>query len=373
MKKAIIAVLIGVLSIGSLSYATNYNQKLDDVKDNIGNVQNQRKEKETQVQAIMRRIEELASMISISENKIKGIEGDISSKEREIVTTENEIVVLEDNIQTNTDLLGQRLRVMYRTSDIDYIQVLLNSTDIEELLSNMNMIKKVVEQDKEILGELKEQKEQVELKKKGLEEEQRKLVSLRVSLETEKITLEKSKEEQDQNRRLVQSEIDDLKAMEAELLKEAKDLENKIRELQRQKGLGGNYKGGVMAWPVAGGGRVTSPYGNRIHPVLRERIFHTGIDIAASSGTAILAANDGRVIYTGYRGSYGNTVMIDHGGGIVTLYAHASSILVSEGQDVKRGDTVARVGSTGRSTGPHLHFEVRENGNYVNPSKYIGG
>lgn len=373
MKKAIIGMLVISLSIGGLSYASNFNDRLDDVRENIGNVQNQRKEKETQVQTIMRRIEELSSLISISENKIKSIEGDISVKESEIKTTEREIVALEDNIQTNTDLLGKRLRVMYRTSDIDYIQVLLNSRDIEELLSNMNMIKRVVAQDKEILEELGNQKIEVEEKKRGLEQEQRQLVSLRASLETEKISLERSKEEQDQNRRLVQSEIDSLKSMEAELMKEAKDLENKIRELQRQKGIGGSYKGGVMAWPVSGGGRVTSPFGNRMHPILRERIFHTGIDIAAPTGTAILAANDGRVIYTGFRGSYGNTVMIDHGGGIVTLYAHASSILVSEGQDVKRGDTIARVGSTGRSTGPHLHFEVRENGNFVNPSKYIGG
>ena len=126
-----------------------------------------------------------------------------------------------------------------------------------------------------------------------------------------------------------------------------------------------------MIWPSAASRRITSPFGNRLHPILKIYKFHSGIDIGASYGTNILAANSGTVIKAGYNSSYGYMVMIDHGGGIVTLYAHSSKLLVSTGDVVARGQVIALIGSTGRSTGPHLHFEVRVNGAYQNPLNYV--
>ena len=135
----------------------------------------------------------------------------------------------------------------------------------------------------------------------------------------------------------------------------------------------GPYSGGTMGWPVPGHTRISSPYGYRIHPVFKTRKLHTGIDIPAPSGTTVAAASDGTVIYSGTLGGYGKTIMIDHGGGVVTLYGHNSSLTVSEGTTVKRGNTIAKVGSTGISTGPHCHFEVRKNGGYVDPMPYLRG
>jgi murein DD-endopeptidase MepM/ murein hydrolase activator NlpD len=133
------------------------------------------------------------------------------------------------------------------------------------------------------------------------------------------------------------------------------------------------YAGGVMKWPTPGYTRVSSPYGMRIHPIYKVKKMHTGIDIDAPSGAKIVAANSGKVILAGWNGGYGNCVIIDHGGGLATLYAHQSKILVSVGDKVQKGDTVGKVGSTGLSTGPHLHFEVRKNGSTTNPIPYVKG
>ncbi|MCL2503339.1 MAG: M23 family metallopeptidase [Coriobacteriia bacterium] len=128
-----------------------------------------------------------------------------------------------------------------------------------------------------------------------------------------------------------------------------------------------------MAWPVPSSRRVTSYFGYRTHPIFGDRRLHTGLDIGASQGSVIVAAGSGTVIYTGYRGGYGNTVMIDHGNGVVSLYAHQAngSIMVQTGQKVASGEQIGKVGSTGNSTGPHLHFEVRVNGTPKNPLNYL--
>ncbi len=372
MKKLISLTVAMIVILGGASFATNYTDKLEDINKNIKNVKEEINTKQNTVKGINEAILVLDAKIDESEQKISAIKVDIEKTQAEIDVTQGEINELEDNIDINTDLMGDRLRVMYRTSDIDYVQILLNSSDMKELLSNMTVIKKIVKNDKEVLEKLKEQKDEVEEKKASLLNEERRMSVFKASLEKEQKILEETVREQNSNKQTLLNDIEELKKMEDALLQEANDLKSKIRELQKSKGIGGNYKGGTMAWPVSGGGRVTSGFGYRIHPILKERKFHTGIDIAAPSGTDILAANDGRVIFAGTKGSYGKAVVVDHGGGIVTLYAHCSSISVSDGQDVKKGDTIAKVGSTGRSTGPHLHFEVRIDGDYVDPAPYIG-
>ncbi len=373
MKK-ILSLAIGIMMIfGSISYASNYNNQLNDVNKNIKNVKDEMKNKQNVVKDINKIILELDAKIDESEIKILAIQSDIVKTKEEITVIEKEIDKLETNIDANTDLLGSRLRVMYRTSDIDYFQLLLNSEDVEELLSNVTMIKRIVKNDKKILSELKEQKEGVEIKKISLQKEENRMSVFKASVESEQKVLERNIQEQSSNKQMIVKDIEKLKQMEDALIKEANDLQSKIRELQKTKGIGGDYKGGVMTWPVSGGGKVTSSFGYRIHPILKEKKLHTGMDIAAPSGTAVLVANDGRVIFAGTKGSYGKAIIVDHGGGIVTLYAHCSSIVASDGQDVKKGETIAKVGSTGYSTGPHLHFEVRVNGDYVNPAPYIGG
>ena len=158
-----------------------------------------------------------------------------------------------------------------------------------------------------------------------------------------------------------------LEAQEDELKEEADRLVSEIKKLQGDQA----YAGGTFCWPSESSTRVTSEFGMRIHPILKVNKMHTGIDIGAAAGTNVLAANSGTVIKAGWNNSYGNVIMIDHGGGIVTLYAHNSKLLVSTGDVVSRGQVIALVGSTGNSTGPHIHFEVRVNGEYQNPRNWL--
>ena len=154
------------------------------------------------------------------------------------------------------------------------------------------------------------------------------------------------------------------------LVKQARELET---EILRKQSNNGEYVGGKMLWPVPGHTRISSYFGYRIHPIFKTKKLHTGLDIPAPTGSSVVAAADGTVISSGVLGGYGNAVLIDHGGGIVTLYGHNSSLLVSEGQKVKKGDQISRAGSTGFSTGPHVHFEVRRNGKYEDPIPWVRG
>ncbi|MDD4048728.1 MAG: M23 family metallopeptidase [Clostridia bacterium] len=166
-----------------------------------------------------------------------------------------------------------------------------------------------------------------------------------------------------------------IKSDKVQAEKAVKDLEqqslNIAAEIRRQTGDTSYLGSGKLAWPTPGFKRITSEFGWRIHPITKKRSMHTGTDIAANYGTNIVAAESGTVMEVAWRGGYGRIVMVDHGGGIVTLYAHTSKSLVKPGQVVKKGQAIAKIGTTGWSTGPHLHFEVRENGNPVNPMTYL--
>ena len=252
------------------------------------------------------------------------------------------------------DNLNERLKVMYKNGSVGFVDILLGSSSISEFVSNMEIIQKIYKNDVEVLETLQKEHDELQEIKATLKKRKEKLAAQKTELASDKAELDVKKKE-------LEAEEDKLKA-------EADRLTAEIIKLMDKNS---PYVGGEFTWPCPASRYISSSFGNRLHPTLHVWKFHTGIDIGCSAGKDIVAAASGKVIMSKVYGGYGNCVMIDHGGGIVTLYGHASKLLVSEGQTVKRGQTIALVGSTGRSTGPHLHFEVRKNGEYINPMNYF--
>lgn len=367
-----LVILFSMTTTSLFSFANNvtqYNNQLKQNQSKQKNITTELKKTAKKEGEVVNRIQSLEEEINKSEAELESLYGKISTTEGEINKTVNKLAAAEEKIDDKQDVMGSRLNVMYKNGTIGYAEVLLSSASITELLTNLDMVKKIVNHDVELLKDMKEQRDIIEEQKISLENQKRQLVNLKSSVEEKKKTLVVSRGEQERLRADLAQDKVALEKMLDQTKKEADEITNKIRSLQST----GAYVGGVLQWPVPGYSRISSPFGNRIHPVLQTKKFHSGIDIPAPSGKDVVAAGDGKVVSSGGLGSYGKAVIIDHGGGIMTLYAHNSKLLVSEGQTVKKGQKIALIGSTGLSTGPHLHFEVRKDGQYTNPVPYVKG
>ena len=299
--------------------------------------------------------------------------------EEKLVQIDSAIKTLEDAIRLSEKeyadelaLFQERIVVMYQRSKVwQGIDLVLDSKNISDLYKNRNAMKSVSKADQDMMASLTEKKEEIELlKSQKLEEEQTTEAQLQEKLKTMDNLLA-SRSMVDEEIEVTKDSIKKLEQQEDEINAESDKVSALIKAI---KSSNVKYVGGDMMWPAPGNYRVSSPYGNRMHPIFRVYRFHSGIDIHADKGDTIAAANSGTVIYAGVRTGYGNTVIIDHGGGVTTLYAHIMNrgILVKNGQSVDAGQAIAKVGSTGWSTGPHLHFEYRKNGDTEDPLKHLG-
>lgn len=328
---------------------------------------------EEELSAALVKIQELDDKIRKAEKEIVEMNEELTSLEMKVSETSADLEKVQKSYEENKNLMEERLVVMYECGDISYLDLLLRSSNLVEFLSNYYIIEEIIKSDSELLETIEKEKNEIETKKAQLEKEKADLKILKVRQEQARIIMQNNKTVQ-------QNEIDKLTDSEKELqqkIQEYKDEEARIEALiqlaSNNYEYSGEFTGGVMAWPVAKSGTyITSNYGIREHPVQGITKFHTGIDIGnAGFGAPIIAAADGVVSMASYYGGYGNCVMINHGNGISTLYGHGQKILTTVGTTVKKGDLIMEVGSTGVSTGPHLHFEVRINGSCVNPLPYL--
>lgn len=365
---ALLLVLLGGACFAPPGYATGTDQsQLDDIQDQIDDMEQELSAGKKQASALQAEIRALEKKIYSAEVELNGLQRNINSTKSMISKAMAELATLEEEIAAQNEGLNARLRTMYKNGEVGILTVLMGSSDMSDFMTNLDMVQRIYDSDATLLEKLQGQYEQVIDQKMELQTLRDTLLAQQAeesaqqeALQSSKGQVQTKKSAIDKDNAALEKQIDALNA-------EANALTAKILGLQGT----GSYIGGTMAWPSQASTRISSPFGYRIHPILRIKKMHTGIDIAASSGTNILAANSGTVITAGWNNSYGYMVMIDHGGGIVTLYAHSSKLLVSKGAVVGRGQAIAKVGSTGMSTGPHLHFEVRVNGVYKNPLDYV--
>lgn len=274
----------------------------------------------------------------------------ITQLQNSVDEIEEKLNVAEEKYQKQKAILEARLVAMYESSDVQYLDVLLSSKNVSEFLSNYFLITELANYDTELLEEMKSKKDEIELAKEKLDNEKEQLATMKENqtktakiMENTKTVRENYIAKLSDQEKEIQSKIDEYNAR-------FNEINNEILALALQ-GLDTQYIGGELAWPVPGYTRISSKYGMRTHPITGVYKLHTGVDISAPMGADFVAANDGIVTKAGYNSAYGNMVIIDHGGGISTLYAHGSEIMVKVGDTVKRGETVVlKVGSTGYST-----------------------
>jgi murein DD-endopeptidase MepM/ murein hydrolase activator NlpD len=299
-----------------------------------------------------------------------------------LVETRARLAHAERDLRTAEASLEQRAVNMYKSGGVTYLEVLLDTTRLTDLITRLDFLSFVVDQDARILRSVKELRAEVDTRRLDLEsqeasaqevegrqaEQTARLESLVAERESKLSQVEKARGDKRAVVAKAESDKDAYEKQEAALEAESARLAGELRSLTQSSQP--TVKGtGQFIRPVDG--RISSPFGYRIHPIFKVKKMHTGVDMSASMGTPIRAADSGTVIQAGWRGGYGQAVVISHGDGLATLYAHQSKILVSVGDTVTRGDIIGKVGSTGYSTGPHLHFEVRVNGTPVDPMGYL--
>ena len=353
-------------------------KKKAEIKQNITNVKKVKSELEKSKADLTAYVRELDASVTEIMDKIEQLQTDIEIKTDEIATTKKELADAEQVRDDQYAAMKKRVQILYEQGDDYYLELLFTTHGFGDFLNSMENINKLADYDAKMYRQYKETVEYVEAVKAELEAEEEVLQENKNAAEEEKKAMEELIEAKRQQIAEYQADINSKSAtieeFEHDLAAEnavISELEKAVAAEQAKLTQQRVYDGGAFCWPAPSYTRVSSEYGYRIHPILGTNKFHNGVDLAAPGGSDILAAYGGVVVGAAYNDSMGNYVMIDHGGGLYTIYMHASKLLVSNGQSVSRGQRIALVGTTGRSTGNHLHFSVRLNGNYVSPWNYI--
>lgn len=358
-------VMLNIPCVGAHSLDTQSQKKNVDIM--IESIGKQRREDSQKLKDAMREKDSIRREENAASSEYAKFMSEKEYIEREEELLDKAIKEAEERYNRQCDVLKKRINTLYKNSDMSYIAAAAESKSIVEFWGKVELIKKISINDKRLIEKINNDKLDIEFKKKQKEIEKNDIIRKANETKRNMEQIQNSRAKKDNEIRNIQDRLKKLEREENELIKKSNELANQIRGLQKSCT---RYSSGKMMWPLPSSRRITSPFGTRVHPVYKTKKTHHGIDIAGNMGSPILAAKEGRVIVSGWQGGYGNVVIIDHGGGISSVYAHCSSLLVKAGQTVKQGQVIAKVGSTGISTGPHLHFEVRKNGTVVNPLNY---
>ena len=350
----------------------------DDLEDQLADLQRQAEEQQAKtneasakVENVSERLRQIQEELRVATAEYKEVKGQLDSVEDKISDNTELLEKTEADLKVKNKKLQQRVRDIYINGQISYVDVLFGAKDFADLMTRMDVLKRIIKHDYDLIMKVKEEKATVENTRAQLEKDKAEAEVLVTDAQAKKAKVEDKESEQQVLLDQAVYDRDTSERMSEEIMAASQEVANMIRRSQMSSaGYSGAPAGaGGMIWPISG--PITSEFGWRTHPIFGTARFHSGLDIGGDYGMPIYAAASGTVIYAGWISGYGNAVIIDHGGGVTTLYGHNDSLNVSEGENVAQGQVIAMCGSTGNSTGPHCHFEVRENGEPVSPYGYL--
>ena len=348
----------------SAAALTNNGESYEDQAAGKLRQSNELQQKIDNISEEKRAIDEAADA-AIKEHQARKAE--LDATEARMKENEDTLQGLQKDYDDKRQALGKRVRDIYIHGQISYLDVLFGAKDFNDLMTRMDLLKRIIRRDYNLVTEVAAVKDQLELAQAELEKDRETQAEQESRAHKARLDMEEKVGRQ-------QALIERLKTDKALIDQQYEELiaaSRQVGAMIRERGDGGVQASGsgAMIWPISG--PVTSEFGWRVHPITGSQRFHSGVDIGGDYGQSVHAAQSGTVEYAGWISGYGNAVIINHGGGITTLYGHNQSLAVSEGQSVSQGQTIAYCGSTGNSTGPHCHFEVRRNGEPVSPYSYL--
>ena len=369
------ALWLAVLPLyGAMCFADTADDKraeLNDVRQRMERMQTRKEQARRKAESasaelseVMGSLNELQAQANNLQKKSDALQGKINDNQAKLEKKQQEM-------QERMLIYRKRLRDIYINGQINYLDVLLGAKDFSDFSSRMYLLQKIISRDLELLEKLKQDAAEINSRKEQLAAEMKEIKATQTELEAKKAKVNKLREQRAYMLYKAQEEEQSSQEEYERLLAISENIASMLRNMENAGGGAPAGQGGTgqFMWPC--NGPITSYYGWRTHPIFGTTKYHSGMDIAVDSGTPIHAADSGTIVYSGWLGGYGNCVMIDHGGGLVTLYAHNSALNVGEGQYVSKGTVVAYAGSTGYSTGPHCHFEVRLHGELTEPLNYL--
>ena len=390
--RLVAALLSGVVLCGTPAYIMAEDEDLTNQLDSIQQQVNQQNaakaDAETVIGSVSEQLRQIEEQLRQATAELGTIKEQRVAVENDITLNERQLSEAQKRLEGRESVFYKRVRDIYINGRLSYLDVVIGSKDFSDFANRLEVLKRIIDSDITLINEIKKERADIEAHKQKLEADRAKLVELEKSALAKQAEIEQKKAERNvvlqkaqNDRATAMQAIEELNASSAQvsaMLKErqaarAAAAAAAATAAQSSGGQGASDKWvqgtGQLGWPVSGD--ITSPYGYRVHPIWGTTIYHSGIDIGVDEGTPVHAADGGVVVWSGWMGGYGYAVVIDHGNGLSTLYGHNSELAVDEGQSVAKGQVISYAGSTGNSTGPHVHFEVRVNGDPVDPMGYL--
>lgn len=374
-----------VISIVTLSLALLITSEVPSQADNLSDavqqqqsISHQKNQAQGQLNKLTYTADKLKDQLAQLEAQISTAQSLLTQKQlayaqaqSQVQAAQKELDQKQQELDDRRTALGQRARGIYESGQISYLELLFQSTDLSDFLTRMEYFNRLVTNDRKLVTSIQDEKEKIKQKTLELQSRRDQAAQLQIQAAKARADLDEKKAKQqtalDQNQKALQASYEEVERLQSE----ANAWNDKIRKLQAAQAGRNVGNGTISTWPLPGFYEISDPYGWRTHPITHKQSLHTGTDIMAPMGTEVHAAGSGVVIMAGWNEAYGNMVIIDHGNAVSSLYGHQSSLNVTEGQSVKANQVIGYVGSTGWSTGPHLHFEVRVGGNPTDPLRFF--